>query len=50
MPPWATPRRAGPSCTLRGVIDLAGQRVDATDRLYMAEMIPALIVWEAWIR
>jgi pimeloyl-ACP methyl ester carboxylesterase len=31
--------------TLRAVIDLAGQRVDATDRLYLAQMIPALIVW-----
>jgi pimeloyl-ACP methyl ester carboxylesterase len=31
--------------TLRAVIDLAGQRVNATDRLYLAQMIPALIVW-----
>jgi pimeloyl-ACP methyl ester carboxylesterase len=31
--------------TLRGVIDLAGQRVNATDRLYLARMIPTLIVW-----
>jgi pimeloyl-ACP methyl ester carboxylesterase len=31
--------------TLRAVIDLAGQRVSATDRLYLAEMIPTLIVW-----
>jgi len=31
--------------TLRAVIDLAGQRVDATDRLYLAQMIPTLIVW-----
>ena len=31
--------------TARAVIDLAGQRVDATDRLYLAQMIPALIVW-----
>jgi pimeloyl-ACP methyl ester carboxylesterase len=30
---------------LRAVIDLAGQRVSATDRLYLAEMIPTLIVW-----
>jgi len=27
------------------VIDLAGQRVSATDRLYLAQMIPTLIVW-----
>jgi pimeloyl-ACP methyl ester carboxylesterase len=31
--------------TLRAVIDLGGQRVSATDRLYLAQMIPALIVW-----
>ena len=31
--------------TLRAVIDLAGQRVNATDRLYLAQMIPTLIVW-----
>jgi pimeloyl-ACP methyl ester carboxylesterase len=31
--------------TLRAVIDVAGQRVHATDRLYLAEMIPTLIVW-----
>jgi pimeloyl-ACP methyl ester carboxylesterase len=31
--------------TLRAVIDLAGQRVNATDRLYLARMIPTLIVW-----
>ncbi len=31
--------------TVRAVIDLAGQRVNATDRLYLAQMIPALIVW-----
>jgi pimeloyl-ACP methyl ester carboxylesterase len=31
--------------TLRAVIDAAGQRVNATDRLYLAQMIPALIVW-----
>ncbi|MGO9955676.1 MAG: alpha/beta fold hydrolase [Solirubrobacteraceae bacterium] len=31
--------------TLRAVIDLAGQRVNATDRLYLAEMMPTLIVW-----
>jgi pimeloyl-ACP methyl ester carboxylesterase len=31
--------------TVRAVIDLAGQRVSATDRLYLAQMIPTLIVW-----
>jgi pimeloyl-ACP methyl ester carboxylesterase len=31
--------------TLRAVIDLNGQRVSATDRLYLAERIPTLLVW-----
>lgn len=31
--------------TVRAVIDLGGQRVDATDRLYLAHMIPTLILW-----
>jgi pimeloyl-ACP methyl ester carboxylesterase len=31
--------------TARSVIDPAGQRVDATDRLYLAEHIPSLIIW-----
>jgi pimeloyl-ACP methyl ester carboxylesterase len=31
--------------TVRGVIDLAGQRVSAHDRLYLAASIPTLIVW-----
>jgi pimeloyl-ACP methyl ester carboxylesterase len=31
--------------TLRSVIDVHGQRVDATDRLYLLESIPTLIVW-----
>jgi pimeloyl-ACP methyl ester carboxylesterase len=31
--------------TVRAVIDLSGQRVSATDRLYLAQMIPTLIVW-----
>ena len=31
--------------TLRAVIDPSGQRVDATDRLYLAEDVPSLIVW-----
>jgi pimeloyl-ACP methyl ester carboxylesterase len=31
--------------TVRGIIDLAGQRVDASDRLYLAEGLPTLIIW-----
>lgn len=31
--------------TLRSVVDPAGQRVNATDRLYLAAEVPALIVW-----
>ena len=31
--------------TVRGVIDVAGQRVSAHDRLYLAEALPTLIVW-----
>jgi pimeloyl-ACP methyl ester carboxylesterase len=31
--------------TLRAVIDPGGQRVDASDRLYLAEDVPSLIVW-----
>jgi pimeloyl-ACP methyl ester carboxylesterase len=31
--------------TLRSVIDLRGQRVSATDRLYLLEAMPTLIVW-----
>jgi pimeloyl-ACP methyl ester carboxylesterase len=31
--------------TLRSVIDVHGQRVDATDRLYLLESMPTLIVW-----
>jgi len=31
--------------TARSVIDPAGQRVDATDRLYLAAHVPSLIVW-----
>ena len=33
--------------TLRAVIDLDGQRVSATDRLYLAERMPTLLVWGA---
>jgi pimeloyl-ACP methyl ester carboxylesterase len=31
--------------TLRAVIDTRGQRVSATDRLYLLESIPTMIVW-----
>ncbi len=31
--------------TVRGVIDVAGQRVSAHDRLYLAAALPTLIVW-----
>jgi pimeloyl-ACP methyl ester carboxylesterase len=31
--------------TLRGIIDPGGQRVSATDRLYLAAEMPTLIVW-----
>jgi pimeloyl-ACP methyl ester carboxylesterase len=31
--------------SLRGVIDARGQRVSATDRLYLLEALPTLIVW-----
>jgi pimeloyl-ACP methyl ester carboxylesterase len=31
--------------TIRSVIDIAGQRVSAHDRLYLAEALPTLIVW-----
>jgi pimeloyl-ACP methyl ester carboxylesterase len=31
--------------TIRSVIDIAGQRVSAHDRLYLAQAVPTLIVW-----
>jgi pimeloyl-ACP methyl ester carboxylesterase len=31
--------------TARSVIDVGGQRVSATDKLYLAEAVPTLIVW-----
>jgi pimeloyl-ACP methyl ester carboxylesterase len=31
--------------TLRTIVDLRGQRVDATDRLYLAQALPFLLVW-----
>jgi pimeloyl-ACP methyl ester carboxylesterase len=31
--------------TLRAVVDPAGQRIDATNRLYLAERMPLLLIW-----
>jgi pimeloyl-ACP methyl ester carboxylesterase len=31
--------------TLRAVVDLEGQRVNASDRLYLAERMPTLLMW-----
>ncbi|HTX30785.1 MAG TPA: alpha/beta hydrolase [Solirubrobacteraceae bacterium] len=31
--------------TLRAVLDIGGQRVSATDRLYLAALMPSLIIW-----
>jgi pimeloyl-ACP methyl ester carboxylesterase len=31
--------------TLRAVIDIMGQRVNATDRLYLGVLVPSLIIW-----
>jgi pimeloyl-ACP methyl ester carboxylesterase len=31
--------------TLRGVIDPSGQRINASDRLYLASTMPTLVVW-----
>jgi pimeloyl-ACP methyl ester carboxylesterase len=33
--------------TLRGLVDLRGQRASALDRLYLAQDIPTLIIWGA---
>jgi pimeloyl-ACP methyl ester carboxylesterase len=40
-------RRAAFLATLRSVVNASGQRIDAIDRLYLAEGIPVLIVWGA---
>jgi pimeloyl-ACP methyl ester carboxylesterase len=40
-------RRAAFLSTLHGVIGTGGQRVDAGDRLYLAEGMPVLIIWGA---
>jgi pimeloyl-ACP methyl ester carboxylesterase len=38
-------RRAAFLATVRAVLGTGGQRVEASDRLYLAEAIPVLIVW-----
>jgi pimeloyl-ACP methyl ester carboxylesterase len=40
-------RRTAFLSTLRGVIDVGGQRIHAGDRLYLGEGIPVLIIWGA---
>ena len=40
-------RRAAFLATLRSVINVSGQRIDASDRLYLTAGIPTLIVWGA---
>lgn len=40
-------RRAAFLSTVRSVIGIGGQTVSATDRLYLAEAVPVLIVWGA---
>jgi pimeloyl-ACP methyl ester carboxylesterase len=40
-------RRAAFLATLRSVIGARGQRVDASDRLYLAEVLPVLVIWGA---
>ena len=37
--------RASFLSTLRSVVDVSGQRVSASDRLYLASEVPTLIVW-----
>jgi len=40
-------RRAAFLATLRAVVGTSGQRVAATDRLYLADALPVLIIWGA---
>jgi pimeloyl-ACP methyl ester carboxylesterase len=40
-------RRAAFLGTLRAVVGTGGQTVDASDRLYLAEALPLLIIWGA---
>jgi pimeloyl-ACP methyl ester carboxylesterase len=39
------PRRSAFLATLRAVVGTEGQRVEAGDRLYLAEGVPVLIIW-----
>lgn len=41
----SAPGRAAFVSTVREVIDLGGQRISATEKLYLAASIPTLIVW-----
>ena len=43
-------RRKAFLATLRSVVGTEGQRVSATDRFYLAEAVPVLIVWGARIK
>jgi pimeloyl-ACP methyl ester carboxylesterase len=40
-----TEARAAFVHTVRSVLDVGGQRVDASDRLYLAKTMPTLVVW-----
>ena len=40
-----TEARAAFVHTVRSVLDAGGQRVDASDRLYLAQTLPTLVVW-----
>jgi pimeloyl-ACP methyl ester carboxylesterase len=40
-------RRTAFLATVRAVLGTGGQRVDASDRLYLAEAMPMLIIWGA---
>ena len=31
--------------TVRGIMDISGQRVSARDRLYLAAAVPTLLIW-----
>jgi pimeloyl-ACP methyl ester carboxylesterase len=44
-PLQSAPARQAFLQTLRAVIDVRGQRVSATDRLYLLEHVPTLLVW-----
>ena len=44
---WRSATRAAFVHTVRGIIDVGGQRVSAADRLYLAAELPTLIVWGA---